>query len=129
MEKEQPTIDLQSKLSSILDWVEQTAKSAEQFAIEQTPLYIQELLAWNFWITLPLFILGVITWTIALSRIKFVCLYDYDKDPQSALAIVSVLSVIICPVVGSILIGTNLDWIQIWIAPRVWLVEYVASKL
>lgn len=129
MPEEQNPTDLKQKLSSILDWVEETAKSAEQFAIEQTPLYIQELLAWNFWVTLPLFILGLVVWAITISRIKFVASYNYDKDPEPASAVLSVGALILGPIIGSALIGANLDWFQIWIAPRVWLVEFVASKL
>ncbi len=128
--EQQPKLtDLQSKLSSILDWVEQTAKSAEQFAVEQTPLYIQELLAWNFWSSLFFFIIGAAFWVLALSRVKFVSSYDYVKDPLPAVAIMSIITLIVGPLVGSVVIGSNLEWLQIWVAPRVWLVEYVASKL
>ncbi len=132
--EQQPKLtDLQSKLSSILDWVEQTAKSAEQFAVEQTPLYIQELLAWNFWYSLVWFIIGVIYLIIGLSS----AIYLYKKrntiielkedyPPPHLLSIISLVLGFIC---GSITTMGNLEWFQIWVAPRVWLVEYVASKL
>ncbi len=60
LEKTVGDINVAEKLNSILSWVEETAKTAEAFAIEQTPLYIQELLAWNFWYSLIWFSVGVI---------------------------------------------------------------------
>lgn len=132
--EQQPKLtDLQSKLSSILDWVEETAKSAEQFAVEQTPLYIQELLAWNFWHSLVWFIIGVVYLIIGLSSAIFfyqqrevIRDWDYDDPPFFFFALIPLVLGLLC---GLVTTTENLEWFQIWVAPRVWLVEYVASKL
>jgi hypothetical protein len=122
--------ELQNKLTSILNWVEETAKQAEGFVVEQTPLYIQELLAWNFWNSLIVFSIGVallIILAICLKKIFNSNLDFWDNHPEKALplAIIAVISLF----VGPPLTISNLEWIQITVAPRVWLVEYVASKL
>ena len=68
LEKMQP--EIQEKLTSILTWVEETAKTAGDFAVEQTPLYIQELLAWNFWYSLIWAVLGIICLSIGLFSVR-----------------------------------------------------------
>lgn len=119
------------KLSSILNWVEETAKTAEAFAVEQTPLYIQELLAWNFWHSLTWFLVAIF-W-LSFSVFSWKKLYKNRKIIEEArefpLETLWAFPAFLGLVFGSIGFGSNLDWFQIAVAPRVWLVEYVASKL
>jgi ABC-type phosphate transport system permease subunit len=123
--------DLESKLSSILDWVEQTAKSAEQFAIEQTPLYIQELLAWNFWLSLIWFFIGCGYCIIA--AVSWYKLYRHREEIIDAadfpLQLLWLAPALLFGMCGMLTTINHLNWLQISVAPRVWLVEYVASKL
>lgn len=123
--------DLQNKLNSILNWVEETAKQAEGFVVEQTPLYIQELLAWNFWYSLIWFILGIIYLFIGVfSLVKLVKngkkILDAVDFPPEIIWLVPTLLGLSCGLITSF---NNFEWLQITVAPRVWLVEYVASKL
>ena len=119
------------KLSSILNWVEETAKTAEAFAVEQTPLYIQELLAWNFWYSLIWFFVGVF-W-IAFSAFSWKKLYKNRKIIEEArefpFEMLWAFPAFLGLVFGSIGFCSNLDWLKIAVAPRVWLVEYVSSQL
>ncbi len=123
--------ELQNKLTSILNWVEETAKQAGDFVVEQTPLYIQELLAWNFWYSLIWFILGVVYLGVGLfSIVKLIkngkeILDSLEFSPNVLWVLPSVFGIGcgMCTIFG------NLEWLQITVAPRVWLVEYVASKL
>lgn len=130
LEKMQP--EIQEKLTSILTWVEETAKTAGDFVVEQTPLYIQELLAWNFWYSLIWAVLGIICLSIGLFSVRQLyknraeIINSNDDFPSSALwGFPSFLGIII----GITIFLHNLDWLQITVAPRVWLVEYVGSKL
>lgn len=131
IEKTMGDINVAEKLNSILSWVEETAKTAEAFAIEQTPLYIQELLAWNFWYSLIWFFVGIVLLLIGVNSLR-ILKRDMDKivkedDPLSfgVLAILSVLGLFF----GPILFFNNFDWLKITVAPRVFLMEYVANNL
>lgn len=128
---EEVNTELQTKLTSILTWVEETAKTAEAFAIEQTPLYIQELLAWNFWYSLIWFGVAVF-WLIVgtLSGLKLIKNKTTICDaPDFPFEVLWVFPMIAGFLFGAVGFCSNLDWLQITVAPRVWLVEYVASKL
>lgn len=130
LEKTVGDINVAEKLNSILSWVEETAKTAEAFAIEQTPLYIQELLAWNFWMSLIFWcVFFVIPLAFALFLIvlgvKEVKKEDGEADFFGPCFAISVFSIIIS-IVG---FCSNLEWLQITVAPRVFLMEYVSSKL
>ena len=120
------------KLSSILNWVEETAKTAEAFAVEQTPLYIQELLAWNFWYSLILFFIGFLSIAIQSFLIKKMIKWhrEGDREDQEFCIIFGIIT----SIVGFLVLPlafflNNLDWLKITVAPRVWLVEYVSSQL
>lgn len=130
LEKTVGDINVAEKLNSILSWVEETAKTAEAFAIEQTPLYIQELLAWNFWTSLIFWcVFFVIPLAFALFLIvlgvKEVRKEDGESDFFGPCFVISAFSIIIS-IVG---FCSNLEWLQITVAPRVFLMEYVSSKL
>jgi len=52
---------------------------------------------------------------------------DEDKGEQGELMVLFLLVWICIAVVFMYLI--NLEWLQIWIAPKVWLVEYAAKMV
>lgn len=116
---------LQDKLPQILLWVEETAKSAEAFAVEQTPIYIQELLAWNFWISLIWFILGVVLFISGVFPARTFLKEAKKEDYDEYALMISSFSAASGLLFGCILISCNLNWLQILVAPRVWLVEYI----
>lgn len=123
--------ELETKLTQILDWVEQSIKTAGDFVAEQAPLYIQELLAWNFWFSLIWFCAG-----FALLITFFCCLrtviksdQNFWSDKNSPRAIPVVLGGAISLIIGVPLTCSNLEWLKICVAPRVFLLEYVADKL
>lgn len=53
--------ELKNKLLGIVDWIEETAQKTGEFATEQIPLYINELLTWHFWHSLVFFNFGTIS--------------------------------------------------------------------
>lgn len=136
LEKTVGDINVAEKLNSILDWVEQTAKTAEAFAIEQTPLYIQELLAWNFWTSLIWFSIGFLPMIGQGVLLKFIVgeykiFLEKGNSEDTAFCCVfgTITSLLFLLFIPLCFFLNNLDWLQITVAPRVWLVEYVASKL
>jgi hypothetical protein len=117
--------NVEEKLDKILNFVEQTATKAGDFVVEQTPLFVQELLAWNFTIDLIWFVIGVVSLLI-IPLVLFLAVKATKTDPVNSENYFGVAAVIsaVCLSVGIPLATTNLDWIKIKIAPRVWLVEY-----
>ena len=119
--------DLTNRISGILDWVEQTAKTTEGFVIEQTPLYIQELLAWNFWESIIYFGIGVFFLTICGFLIKHATKVDWSYGGNDGEQALTSIGSGLFFAIGSGFAFANLDWLKILIAPKVWLVEYAAE--
>lgn len=120
---------LNEKLLETLSWVEQTVKSGESFLVEQTPLYIQELLAWNFWYSLIWFVLGLVLLGVTGHCIKTAKRIGWDSDDVFPLQLYSVFGGIFSLILGFVFTSHNLEWLQIKIAPRVWLVEYLQEMI
>ena len=51
--------ELEQKSINLLNWLEQTIKTTVDFGAEQIPLFIQELLLYNYWMSLSQFIVGL----------------------------------------------------------------------
>ena len=94
-------------------------------AMDQIPLVVQELLYWKFAESIIFNILGLVMLFGLYRLCKF--LYNYFKDldigehPEMMFSILTPL--LLVPIIQSI----NLGWLQIWIAPRIYLLEYAAS--
>ena len=121
---------LNEKLTELLIWIEEGVKTSKDFVAEQAPLYIQELLAWNFWISLiywcislALLYLPIYT-IIRLLRGKFTW-----KDEDCTKEPILIFGGLIFLFIGAPTFFNNLDWFQITVAPRVWLVEYLQKML
>lgn len=120
---------INSKITELLSWLEEAGKTGSSFVVEQTPLYIQELLAWNFWYSLMWFIFGVGLWVVAslFTIPAFKADWDYDnKDFGKKMCIFPAL---ICFMIGLFIWPENFTWLQIKLAPRVWLVEYLQGMI
>ena len=109
--------------------MEEAVKTSTDFASEQIPLFIQELLAYNFVMSLSCFILGIIlmvsgvvwSWYVLNKGKKNSSWYD----EWWGLSLLGLIPFIIG-------IGTsisNLEWVKIKLAPRVYLMEYVKDTL
>lgn len=109
----------------VLDGVDKTAGFFE----DQLPDYIEQLLMWHavwsaVWFTFGILVLVVwcvLPWFFKAFRDEF--LKDVD------LAGFYVMSSVVVFFVCSIIIGFNFDWLQILVAPKVWLVEYASNLM
>lgn len=65
-EQKQTVVDsLTAKSVEILDWLETSVKQTTDFVVEQTPQFIQELLAYSFWYSLIWFFISLIALAFA----------------------------------------------------------------
>lgn len=143
------TETVNTTLDSIL--IEQIEKAsgaidtAVEFTVEQAPDVIHQALLWHGTINFIYFILGmiffiapiVIIWKITKrfkdiedgkSNIMYEWLGGYS-NPHHSLRIEYCFGVFmfwfVFTFIGGCLI--NLEWLKIWIAPKLWLIEYAAS--
>lgn len=127
------------------------------FMEAQLPEYIMQLLVWYGVKSAIWFVMGLLLMIITATLTKYVINAgkekkrsadaDYEKGerwtrfsgrgeitssaydtavaaPSGAIALIATSYI-----VGVIIISSNLTWLQIWIAPKVWLVEYAASMV
>lgn len=134
---------LQSQLTRLLEWAERATTTTANWTAEQIPLYIQELLVYNFWVSLIWFILGVLFVGFSANRVYSVVWGKLSKDKweeeksvwsssmtsSGVQGIVSICCAVVFGLWGSGLIIHNADWIKISTAPRVFIVEYLRAEL
>ena len=129
---------LNEKLTELLIWIEEGVKTSKDFVVEQAPLFIQELLAWNFWISLIAFVIWTVVWVsiiwTLLSGFYQAFKYGWGEEEPSKGAI-KVMVGVCATLIGCMAYFLNdfhsksMEWLQISIAPRVWLVEYLQKML
>jgi len=127
---------LTQRLDSILSLLEGSVRQAGQFAVDQAPDLVQQLLAWSLIrsiiLSLAFITLSVATalvaprlWRIGMRR-KSESEYGTAGDGWFALCFILVGSSCLS---FAMFIGGVLNCVQILIAPKVWLLEYAASFL
>ena len=121
----------------------QDALTVREFAEEQIPLVVQELLRWEFTVSLIAWIVGVLLmvvpaamWLRAWRRKEVKTHADGSlvSDHNHTHGIWDGYFLLLIPVVVSIIIGVTVvinsfTWLQIAMAPRVFLLEYAANLM
>lgn len=123
---------LQTALAGLINKVTQGAEVAGEFLVEETPEVLEQLLMWYGAYNFIYFLLGI----VGIVLVPYLSINGMrkgtklDKEDKSS------------PVGGFIFIGSviggvlgiaqtlsllNLTWLKIWIAPKIWLIEYAAT--
>ena len=104
---------LQNAVEELLKKTLSSVESAGAFLVSETPEYVSQLLHWHFISSLAFFILFILlSIALVVAGVYFSKLaMSLEKDK--------------C--VGGIL--NNLAWLQIMIAPKVWLVSYITGLI
>ena len=117
--------ELQKALGELLNKANNGIDAASGFLAAELPDVIQQLLMWNIWHSIIWGVLYFLCFSVCLwGSVK--CIRYTMKEPELTVAN-------IFPIGGAILFSLcSIDEfstaLQIWIAPKVWLLEY-ASKL
>ncbi len=120
--------------------VENTGKATD-FILAETPEYVQQLLNYNFILSFSGFLSAFLLIVPVIHMIKILQLkpesrkkwivgdrFNTDKKDVSTLLLAYfVFSFVACPIIFVVAFLENLDWFKIWIAPKVYLVEYAAG--
>lgn len=119
--------EVEEKLVDMLNWAEGALKTGSDFVVEQTPLYIQELLIYNFWASLTWFVISFICFIITIYATYRLVSYFVKNDNGDALPFTMFL---VFPIFFSIMgMEKNTDWFKIKVAPRVYIVDYLRTEL
>lgn len=126
---------LENAVLQMLHSTMDTVGSASDFLSGEIPTYIQELLMWHGIYSAIWFIIGLLwcgfVYYFGVIKLKPLMIKDYQKDSYSNWDGSEELFysiIIFCVCLISLWIMIDWDWLQIIVAPRVFLVEY-ASEL
>ncbi len=128
--------EIGDRVNRLLNWVEETARQTTDFASDQVPLYVQELLAWNFAISLVWFGVHVVLLSaVAYFFKKYTFVKErwtekdrYSEWPWDVRGTTTFVGTLVCLATTLVVFcNLNLDWLKIKLAPRVWLVEYISD--
>lgn len=120
---------LQNQLSSLLEWAERATTTGVNFVVEQTPLYVTELLNYNFWVSVIIFGCFSFLFITCLVCLASHVIYKNKKKnwtDEDALLIAPLSFVIFLFIWG---MAANAEWLKIWLAPRVYIIDYLRSEL
>jgi len=134
-------------LEQILPIVEKTKEGilkGVEIAQEQFPELIKQVLAWHFTISLIAWLTGILMLIICgfcLRNVINVVTTECDKDKDSAGGShswdvhptvklgFSIAGTIICLAIGIVNLCTFWNWLQILIAPKLFLIEYISNLI
>ena len=116
--------ELQNALAKIIE----TTLSAKDFVLEQAPDIIHQLLAWKFTVSLIWFCLFLVIFVaVAIFNKKMWSSSEIREDDDLW---------VLCGAVSLTTIGVSfcflansITWLQIWIAPKVYLLEYASTLI
>lgn len=127
---------LQQALVSIITKVTSSIDTSVTFLSQQIPDVIQQLLVYNFWMSIIQFTIAMIIFIILVTLdVKLgIWLYKTAKESESYsnwdiftigyCALGSIIRSIYLVLITSV---GSLTWIQIWLAPKLYLMEYAAK--
>ena len=136
---------MEKQLMEILAALMQNAAAAKDFMLSNVPDVVQQAMTWYFVQSLGMFLIGIVMLVV-------VCFFDvrigmaiakkvreesgYDKSVHALLDedffapyvfLGSILRVPVYALAGCLAI--EFEWLKIWIAPKLWLIEKAAELL
>lgn len=112
-------------LAKALEGLLDTFQAGKDFVLEQAPEVIQQLLAWHFAFSLISAIMCFIVVLVVLyfTFVKNAWMMDYNDSVGAGVVPMGVLFFIFVPCT----IVNAFEALKIYIAPKVWLLEYAAD--
>lgn len=126
--------ELQGKLleqvGEIAEMTKEGLMKAVEIIQEQCPLLVEEILAWHFTISLLNFMVGpaiLIVYFIFIKKMVAGNNRSYEKGADDW-GFLWIIPIVMTPIISIVGMLNHLAWLKIWIAPRLFLMEYI-SKL
>lgn len=125
------TINYEQVSAELLQWLSNTAQSTTDFLTTQTPLYVQELLAWSFvyytaWCVVNIVLMVPFIYIIR-QAVKEYQRTDSQEEQDFCVFLVFLALIITGCVFGASCYNAS-QAIKIKVAPRVYLVDYILDK-
>lgn len=123
---------LENAMAEILIKAAETAETAAGFVVEQTPEVAQQCLRWNFVAAACSMGIGVLVLMGGIAAIAIACRVERSvcgacgawKEEATGAFVVG----LIVSVVGiGMVVSSGATVLQIWLAPKVYLIEYAAK--
>ena len=114
---------LESAVIGIIEKATTGIDKATDFLSAELPDVVNQLLAWNTFSSSIWFAIGCFIILAGLIFPIVVFIRSDDNELKHAALWVGLVVVII----GAVFAACNMDWLQIMIAPKVWLIEYAAG--
>ncbi|OWT55236.1 hypothetical protein [Candidimonas nitroreducens] len=119
---------LQQALAALLNKTISGLDAGQQFLSAQLPDVIHQLLIWKATISGLAFAVGLVVFIVTV--VLDILIYknkEYwnDREHPPAYMVVVFVSTI-GGIISIPILFTNLEWLQIWLAPKVYLIEYAA---
>lgn len=136
--------DLDKKLVEVLDGVMSATEKGKDFVLAELPDVVSQLLLWYGTYGFIKFMIGVGMIILALfvnkkifskgRQIENKHFIEYEetllRDDKGHLhGGIMIYLIIMVPYIGVTLAFLNLQWLKIWIAPKIWLIEYTTQLL
>ena len=127
---------LQTALAQIITKSLETADKAEAFILAEMPNVVQQLLTWKFWDSIVRCV-GGLSCYVAGAGLVYLCYWlwkrsaekdRYMSDVNSIPSTIGALIFLCCTWIPACFL-VNLTWLQIWVAPKVYLIEYASSLI
>jgi hypothetical protein len=115
---------MQLKVLEYLQGMESRIGKAENFVIEQAPLYVQELLMWHFWSNMLVAAVLLLIAAAIAGLFVYAVRIDYEVLPA---AILFGIPVCFCFLIGSTLFVSCS--VKAKIAPRLVVVEHIKGQM
>ena len=125
---------LQKVLADIITRVTSGADAAIQFGKEQIPEVLKQLLIWNFtfsfliWFSATAIIIGYVVWMLTKFRWWQANKSKTTVSQDNTYGLITSLGGI-ATFIMIFVFWCNLDWLKIWVAPKLYLLEYAASLI
>ena len=122
--------ELQKALGELLSKANNGINTAGDFLAAELPDVIQQLLMWHGVKSLIVFLLcliiPIIFYRLSMKIARSTFLSDGKElfDYPHVIIPMAIMSIVILVVSTA---RINVTWLQIWIAPKVWLIEYAAK--
>lgn len=134
--------EAQKVLVELLQKANAGIDSAVSFSQAQIPDVIHELLVWNSVSSIYMQTLGLLIFVAAFSIGKAILtryakakvgddnwVLDHCYEYAKCISFPAFISIALCGaavVVGILMVAANFDWLKIWLAPKLYLIEYAA---
>jgi len=133
--------ELQKALADVINKASSGIDTASDFIMAELPEVVQQAMTWYMVESLIYFTICVIMTLSSYKVIKYQRSLFYDDEGNlapwckgymstSAEYDISVVGITILDIVASVVaicFASNITWLKIWIAPKLWLIEYAAK--